>query len=145
MAHSQRSNRADVLGAFAISALGPELASRGLGQVNVFTLWPDIVGADIAQYMRPAKFQWPVRGPKSPPGENAAAALVVDVDSARALDAQFAIPRVMDAVNAHLGWRCVGSIIVKQRRFAAPDAAKTRARDRQGRREESPGQRRSGQ
>ena len=56
-----------------------------------------------------------------------------EVDSARALDAQFAIARVMDAVNAHLGWRCIGSIIVKQQRFEAPDAPKRiRAIDKAG-------------
>ena len=53
------------------------------------------------------------------------ATLVVRVESAFALEMQHLAPIVIERVNAHYGWRCIGRLVLKQgpvRRAAPPPA-----------------------
>jgi hypothetical protein len=49
------------------------------------------------------------------PGEAAeTATLVLRVEGAFALDAQQMSPIILERINAHLGWRCIGKLVLKQ-------------------------------
>ena len=93
------------------------IAQRGAGQSGVFARWPEIVGDAAAQYLRPIEFQWP-KSRAAKRQESDGATLLVAVDSAYSLEGQFAADRIVAAVNAHLGWKCVRAIAFRQERFA---------------------------
>ena len=113
--HSQGSE-APQIASLAVKAVGELIARRGSGQAGVFMRWREIVGAAAAEYMRPVEFQWPKpqSAKRADPG---GATLIVAVDSARSVEAQFAANALIALVNAHLGWKCVGSIAFRQERF----------------------------
>jgi len=102
---------ADLVG----GALGPALARQGFGEADLILHWEDIVGARLAQWSEPIKLQWPPRGPRRAPDAGAEpATLVVRVEGAFALELQHLAPIVVERVNAHLGWRCVGRLALRQ-------------------------------
>jgi hypothetical protein len=102
------------VGALLAGIVAPTLAARGLGQMSLIADWPDIVGADVARYAQPTQIQWPPRGARQDPNAVAPATLVLRVDPAFVLEAQHAAPIIVQRVNAHLGWRCVGRIAFRQ-------------------------------
>jgi hypothetical protein len=102
------------LGSLIEGVVEPTLAARGLGEISLITDWSEIVGGEIARYARPLQIQWPRRGAKRRPEKSAAATLVLRVDGAFALEAQHARAIIVERVNAHLGWRCVGKIAFRQ-------------------------------
>ena len=91
------------------------LAKRGFAGSDVITSWGDIVGEPLATYSQPLKMEWPKRrrgeGPDARPDP---ATLVVRVEGAFALDLQQMTPLVIERVNAHYGWACVGKIAIRQ-------------------------------
>lgn len=122
------------LGSLLKGVVEPTLAARGLGEASLVTAWPEIVGAEIARYARPIQIQWPPRGAKRGVEAAAPATLVLRVDGAFALEAQHAGPIIVNRVNAHLGWRCIGRIAFRQGPLAelkpkrrAPPAPSARA------------------
>jgi hypothetical protein len=102
------------VGSLLAGIVAPTLAARGLGQMSLIADWSDIVGADVARYAQPAQIQWPPRGARQDPGAVAPATLVLRVDPAFALEAQHAAPVIVQRVNAHLGWRCIGRVAFRQ-------------------------------
>ncbi|MGP8170304.1 DUF721 domain-containing protein [Rhodoblastus sp.] len=119
---------ADLVG----GAVDPVLAKLGFSQSSLILHWDDIVGERIAACSEPIKLQWPPR-----PAKRAddfvvePATLVLRVTGAMALDVQHEAPQLIARVNAHLGWRAVGRIAIRQgpltraarpRRPAPPDA-----------------------
>ncbi len=102
---------ADLVGA----AMDPVLARQGFSQSNIILYWEDIVGTRIASASQPLKLQWPPRG-KNPNPERKIepATLAVRVESGFALELQHLAPVVIDRVNAHLGWTCIGRLVLKQ-------------------------------
>src|SRR3712207_2028149 len=105
------------------SCLGPTLAAQGFATSDVITAWPEIVGSRLSAFTQPLKIEWKRRGPDpNPQARPEPATLVVRVESAFALEMQHLAPVVIERVNAHYGWRCVGRIVLKQgpvRRAAA--------------------------
>jgi len=95
--------------------LGPALAARGFAAVDIVANWPDFVGERLAAFTQPLKVDWP-RRPKGEAADapSAPASLVVRVESAFALDLQHLAPLVVERINAHYGWRCVGRLVLKQ-------------------------------
>ena len=115
------------LGAHVGALMSPALAARGLGEASLVSLWPEIVGADIARYARFQQLQWPPRGAKRDPEEKTAAAtLVLRIDGAFAVEAQHAAATVVARVNAHLGWRCVERIAFRQGPLEPPRERRSR-------------------
>ena len=111
---------ADLLGA----CLGPALRAQGFAAADVILAWPDIVGERLAAFTQPVKLEWKRKaagrdsGARPDPGT-----LVVRVEGAFALEMQHLAPQVVERVNAHYGWRCVGKLVLKQgpvRRLPAP-------------------------
>lgn len=119
---------ADLVG----GAINPVLAKQGFGQSDVILNWEEIAGARLAAVCEPIKLQWPTR-PKNAPPDRAPepATLIVRVESGFALELQHMAGALIERVNAHLGWRCIGKISMRQgplqrqapRRHVAPPSA----------------------
>ena len=102
---------ADLVGA----AIDPALAKQGFGESSIILHWDEIVGPRIAKASEPLKLQWPPRGPKSSPDARLEPAiLVIKVEGSFALELQHQAPLVIERVNAHLGWRCIGKLAMRQ-------------------------------
>ncbi len=112
---------ADLIG----GAIDPALAKQGFGENSVILCWDEIVGERLAGVSEPLKMQWPPRGPKrAPDAPVEPATLVLRVESGFAIEFQHIAPVVIERVNAHLGWRCVGKLAYRQ---GPLQRAKTRA------------------
>jgi hypothetical protein len=111
---------ADLLGA----CLGPALRAQGFAAADVILAWPDIVGDRLAAFTQPVKLEWKRKAPGRESGARPdPGTLVVRVEGAFALEMQHLAPQVVERVNAHYGWRCVGKLVLKQgpvRRLPAP-------------------------
>jgi len=95
--------------------LGPALAAQGFAASDVIVAWPDIVGARLAAFTRPLRIEWPRRRTDADPDARPEpATLVVRIESAFAIEMQHLAPVVMERVNAHYGWRCIGRLVLKQ-------------------------------
>ncbi len=108
---------------FVNRTLDPLIAKQGFGETALLTQWETIVGARLAAICEPERLKWPPR-PKNPvkeaPGQ--AATLMLRVEPGFGLDVQHMAGALIDRVNAHLGWRCVARIAIRQEplRRAAP-------------------------
>lgn len=95
--------------------MDPVLARQGFGESSIILHWDEIVGERMARTCEPLKLQWPPRGPKSAPDvRSEPATLIIRVEGAFALELQHLAPVVIERVNAHLGWRCIGKLAMRQ-------------------------------
>lgn len=95
--------------------MDPVLARQGFSESDLILHWDDIVGEQLAARSRPLKLQWPPRPPgRSPDQPPQPATLVVRVEGAYALQLQHSADRIVERVNSHLGWRCVGRLALRQ-------------------------------
>ena len=100
---------------FIDACLGPALAAQGFASSDVIVAWPDIVGERLAAFTQPIKIEWKRRPScADPDARPEPATLVVRVESAFALEMQHVAPLVMERINAHYGWRCIGRVVLKQ-------------------------------
>jgi hypothetical protein len=103
------------LGEFLEQLVEPALARQGLGEMSLVTDWREIAGDHIARICRPIEVQWPARASKrDPDAPPALATLVLRVEGAFALEAQHSAAVLIERVNAHLGWRCIGKVAFRQ-------------------------------
>ena len=137
---------------FVDPCVAPALARYGFGQADLITCWADIVGERVASYSEPIRLQWgrrsagggsdrgaasgseaqPASGPLSASGPQPAT-LILRVEGGGALELQHMGATVIERINRHLGWRCVGKLAFRQaplvgraepkRRPPAPGAA----------------------
>ena len=104
---------------FVARALDPLVAKQGFAGSNLLLHWDDIVGERLAAVCRPVRLAWPPRGPKRDPSAPLEpATLVVLTEGAFALELQHQAPLLIERVNAHLGWRCVHRLQIRQGRLA---------------------------
>jgi hypothetical protein len=96
------------------TALGPAAAKQGFAGAEILARWETIVGSDLAAFARPVKLAAPPRSPSADPKALAPATLTLRVEGAFALEVQHRAPEIMERVNAHLGWACVGAIKLRQ-------------------------------
>jgi hypothetical protein len=116
MAIEKRSrSEARRLAEFVNRALDPLIAKQGFGETALLTQWEAIVGARLAAICEPTRLNWPPR-PKKPAAEAPAqaATLMLRVEPGFGLDVQHLSGALIDRVNAHLGWRCVARIAIRQ-------------------------------
>ena len=113
---------------FVNRALDPLIAKQGFGETALLTQWEAIVGARLAAICEPARLNWPPR-PKKPAADAPAqaATLMLRVEPGFGLDVQHMSSALIDRVNAHLGWRCVARIAIRQEPLRL--AAKKRRRE----------------
>jgi hypothetical protein len=103
------------LGEFVAPLVEPVLAKQGFGETSLVSSWPEIVGETIARSCRPIKLQWPPRPPKRDPESPVEPAiLVLRVEGGFALEAQHGAALIIERVNAHLGWNCIGKLAFRQ-------------------------------
>ncbi|MGD9541638.1 DUF721 domain-containing protein [Methylocystis sp.] len=118
---------------YVLRELDPLVAARGFSEASLLLCWREIVGARIARICAPDALKWPVRAKakpidastpkrrdKTPPEP---ATLVLRVDPGFGLEAQHFAPIIIDRVNAHLGWRCVARIALRQEALAPAPAS----------------------
>lgn len=95
--------------------MAPALAKQGFASADVIAAWPEIVGSHLAAFSQPVKLEWPRRrGPRDPERAPDPATLVVRVEGAFALDFQQSVPLVIERLNAHYGWACIGRVVLRQ-------------------------------
>ncbi len=101
---------ADLVG----QCIAPVLAAKGFAATDIIVAWPDIVGERLAQYCEPVKMQWSRRPAGLVDDRQEPATLVIRVEGAFALELQHIAPVLIERVNAHYGWRCVGKLSFRQ-------------------------------
>jgi hypothetical protein len=94
------------------AAIDPVLARQGFSESNILLFWEEIVGERLAAVSEPLCLRWPPRG--NAQHELAPATLVVRVEGAYGLELQHMSGRIIERVNVHLGFACVGRISIKQ-------------------------------
>jgi hypothetical protein len=100
---------------FVGAAVDPVLAKQGFGQSSLILHWDDIVGKRLAECCEPIKLQWPPRPrERAPDAPVEPATLVLRVIGAMAIEVQHMAPQILERVNAHLGWRAVGRLAIRQ-------------------------------
>jgi hypothetical protein len=113
------------LSAILDACIEPVLRAQGFAGKTILSHWPEIVGERLAARTRPVKIAWPTHRPA--PGEAAEpATLTIRTEGAFALDVQQATPLILSRVNAHLGWACIGRIIIRQGPVEVAEAPKPR-------------------
>jgi len=107
--------RAIALSDLLPGALGPAAARQGFAGAEIMARWDTIVGREIAAFAIPQKLAAPPRGsatdPDAPPPTSV---LHLRVEGAFALEVQHRTAEILERVNAHLGWRCVGQLKFRQ-------------------------------
>ncbi len=110
--------------------IAPALARFGFGEADIVSGWADIAGPRVAAFAEPVEIKWPRKGtasktpraaletggdaPPEPGGGRPPATLVVRVEGAFALELQHLAPLLIERINAHLGWRCIGRLALRQ-------------------------------
>ena len=111
------------LGDWVGGCIAPALARYGFGEGDLITAWVDIAGERVASFAEPISIKWPrglARGSVEPeaagktPPEHRAATLILRVDGGFGLELQHLAPMLIERINAHLGWRCIGKIALRQ-------------------------------
>lgn len=109
--------------------IGPAFAAQGFASTDILAAWPEIVGERLSRYCRPSKLEWPRRRHKAGETDGGTAdsgTLLVRVEGVFAIELQHLGPVVIQRINAHYGWACVGRIVLQQdrvgrgRRTSAP-------------------------
>lgn len=114
----RRKASAKPLAEFLSDTLDPLVARLGMSQATLVLDWSEIVGERLAAVCEPARLRWPPRGPKSDPTKaSEPATLQLRVAQGMGLEIQHLGPVLIERVNAHLGWRCVGKIALRAEPF----------------------------
>lgn len=108
-------------------AIDPACRRRGFASSELVTLWPELVGTEVAEGSRPEKLVWPRR--RGEAGEGEPATLMVSADGPTALILTHAGPQLVERLNAFLGWRAIARIRVEQN-FRPPPPSPVRRRTR---------------
>lgn len=108
--------RAKPLAELLEECIGPAFAAQGFASTDILAAWPEIVGERLARYCQPSKIEWPRRRRRDEDGRSEPGTLVVRVEGVFAIELQHLAPVVIQRVNAHYGWACVGKIVMRQGR-----------------------------
>lgn len=107
--------------------ISPVLARYGFGEAEIITCWSDIVGERVASYSEPVRLKWSRPGPNpEPAGGREPATLILRVDGGGALELSHMGATVIERINTHLGWRCVGRLAFRQAPLLGRAAPKPR-------------------
>lgn len=103
------------LAEFVSRTLDPLVAKQGFSESSLLLQWETIIGARIAGLCQPIRLRWPPRAKsRSPDKLEEPATLVLRVEPGFGLDIQHMGDAIINRVNAHLGWRCIGKIALVQ-------------------------------
>jgi hypothetical protein len=112
------------LAARTVGAFVPKLTRKafekyGFSAATLLTDWPAIVGEEFAAYTAPERLKWP-RGGSVPQDTDAVqdsragAVLVIRVDPARALDAEYRGRQIVERINGYFGYRAIAELRLLQ-------------------------------
>jgi hypothetical protein len=110
---------ARALGSYVPGLTRGAFEKHGFAAAALITEWERIVGPEFAAYTRPERLKWP-KVPLRPaegdePGvSRPAATLLLRVDPARALEAEYKAALILDRVNTYFGYRAVAEVRVLQ-------------------------------
>ncbi len=100
---------------FVGGVVDPVLAKQGFGQSSIILHWDDIMGERLAGVSEPIKLQWPGRAAKrNPETPTEPATLILRVAGGMAIEIQHMAPLLIERLNTHLGWRCIGRLSIRQ-------------------------------
>ncbi len=111
------------LGDWVGACIAPALARYGFGEADLVTAWVDIAGERVASFAEPIAIKWPrslARGvverntSETVVPEPRPATLILRVEGGFALELQHLAPMLIERINAHLGWRCIGKLALRQ-------------------------------
>jgi hypothetical protein len=105
--------------------LNPVLARQGFSEADLLMHWPDIVGSDLAAHCAPLKLEWRRRQAGDRRDASPPAVLVVRTEGAFALQLQHLGSVVVERVNTHLGWACVGRLALRQGPLPKPRVSRS--------------------
>jgi hypothetical protein len=102
------------------ACVGKAFAAQGFASTDIIAAWPDIVGERLGRFCQPCKIEWPRRKRGEEAGRPDPGTLIVRVEGVFALELQHLAPVVIQRVNAHYGWACIGRIVMRQGRIERP-------------------------
>lgn len=86
---------------------GPILGKRGLGEAQILTEWPSIMGAELADQTAPEKLSFP-------PGERRHGTLRLRVAPGAAIAIQHREPQIIERINSFFGYPAVARLAIIQ-------------------------------
>jgi hypothetical protein len=89
---------------------------HGFASAELAAQWPAIAGDSVAAMSAPGKISWPRANDKS--AQKQGGTLTLNAAHGRALELQYATPRIIERVNQFLGYRAITAIKVIQSDFA---------------------------
>jgi hypothetical protein len=106
---------------FSLPPVGARVASltreifrhRGFTQSHILSRWPEIVGADLAEYSAPEQMNFPRRAGEGR-GPQTGATLVVRVDGPIALEIRHLEPQIVERINGFYGYQAVARLKLVQ-------------------------------
>jgi hypothetical protein len=99
---------------YALRQIDPLVARQGFGEASLLLQWPEIVGARLGDICAPERLQWPPRARRAAGRPQEPATLLLRVQPGFGLEVQHMAGAIIDRVNAHLGWRCVSRVTLRQ-------------------------------
>lgn len=108
---------AKAVGSFVPKLTRKVFEKHGFSAVTLVTDWARIVGIELACFTAPERLKWPraigSSGDAEPEGRPGAT-LVLNVDPARALDAEYRSRQIVERINAYFGYRAVAELRIVQ-------------------------------
>jgi hypothetical protein len=103
----------------AVGAMVPKITAKafecyGFHTAEIMTQWAAIAGAELAAMAQPARIKWPRGGAAADDGKLEPAALILNVDPARALEIEYRAHEIADRINRYFGYRAIGTVKVVQ-------------------------------
>ena len=93
-------------------------ARHGFAQGDVVGHWAEIVGEDLAAFSAPERIKWPRQHGEA--ARKTGGTLVIRAAPGRAIDLQYAGPRIIARINSYFGYGAVTQIKVMQAVELAP-------------------------
>lgn len=109
----EKKRRTRSLAELVPGALGEAFAAQGFAGTEIVQRWREIAGPELAARSRPLKLAWP-KQPQDQSAPRMPATLMVQVESAFALELQMQTPVLLERINRYFGWACVATIRIKQ-------------------------------
>ena len=106
------------------ACIGPAFAAQGFASTDILAAWPDIVGERLAPLLPALEARMAEAPPQGRGRAPESGTLVVRVEGVFALELQHLAPVVIQRINAHYGWACVGRIVMQQDRVDAGPGAR---------------------
>jgi hypothetical protein len=86
---------------------------RGFTQSHILSRWPEIVGAEMAEFCAPEQMNFPRRAGEAH-GPQTGATLIVRVDGPIALEIRHLEPQIVERINGFYGYQAVARLKLVQ-------------------------------